>query len=237
MLTPNMLSIGDVRNREDECVCINIQLAKATARVAPKTLKKFSVQKKVGDGEDAEGASQSQSQSQHRSQSQSLHQSQSQPHAAEKNTASTDADESGTQPPDMTLKAYSDAHLLEAQSDLVLRSLEEEYDAFNEEQRKTKAPQSRPNKKTGKDLDDTVDSSDQRSRFHTLVDKADLVRAYKYGQKWVSVDEDSRIGEDGGIDQLKTFKGLEVLGFGYESMVSCISGSLVLRFFGLCESA
>lgn len=47
-----------------------------------------------------------------------------------------------------------------------------------------------------------------------LVDKANLIRAYKYGQTWVPIEDDSS-----GADSMATIKGVEIVGFSYENLV------------------
>lgn len=177
-LMSNFLTIGDVTNRPEDAISINVQLAKATSTVSPPTMKRFV--KKLPPGE-VEG-----------SQSGNLSDSQSQ-------SDSSQGTMNEAPPP---LLEPVEASPLDIRTEYVRKVDQKVYDEFIE----------MPTKQRLKDK--------KRKRTHEgenveLVDKTNLIRAYKYGQTWVPIEDDSS-----GADSMATIKGVEIVGFSYENLVS-----------------
>ena len=193
-LMKNTLIIGDKTNRPDEALEINIQISKATSLVMPTTLKKFSkpARPKVTA---TSGDSQSQTLKSGDSQSQSSF-NQSAPTAPHstpleirtKYTIVT-KDEDDTSEPATKLAPKRKVNNGGLDSDEEM------------------PPPGAPVEHTK----DEAKEEDEREKEEIV--KSDLVKAYKYGQTWVPIEEGA------GEDALPTIQGLEIVGFSYESLV------------------
>lgn len=190
-LMANMLTIGDATNRPEDSIAINIQLAKATSVVHPPPMKKFA--KRAVPGGEAGGA-----------ESQTL------------NSENTQSLSSGINNQPYVVASLEDVAPLEMRTEYILSSSLKE---AAEQAASAKAPRGRYG-----GLDDEDDEEDTAIIPEPTVDapletveRDELVKAYKYGQSWVPIDDDSI-----DADRLVTVKGVEIVGFVYESQVCCL---------------
>lgn len=197
-LMKNTLVIGDKTSRPDEALEINIQMSKATSLVNPTTLKKFA---RPALPKPVTGAVESQSQT------------------LKSGDTQTEISANDSLPAEIELEAspleLRTMYVVAKEEDGPSRptaKLEEHSKAKNgglddsDDEMPPPPPPGSPPKIHNKD---ESDSSDKEK----VITKEDLVRAYKYGQSWVPVEEGT------GEDILPTVQGLEIVGFSYESLV------------------
>ena len=184
----NMLTIGDATNRPEDSIGINVQLAKATSIVHPPTLKKFA--KRAMPGGETE----------------------SQP----PKSGDTQAPGTSTTNQPYVVASLEDVAPLEMRTEYILGSALKE---AAEQAASAKASRGRYG-----GLDEGDDEEDASALPEPAVeapletvDKDELVKAYKYGQSWVPIEDDSI-----DADRLVTIKGVEIVGFIYESLVWCL---------------
>ncbi|KAF8323293.1 SPOC domain-like protein [Clavulina sp. PMI_390] len=187
-LMGNTLTIGDYHNRPDDSIAINIQMAKATSTLSPVPLKKF-LRRQPRKGESA-------SEAEHPSQS-------TQPAGSQ---AATDENQASP---------LSEYVPLEIRPQYLLRSV---YEAAQDREREAAAAKARSSKTGGLDDDDVNESDEAKLTKEEISDimldlpvleKDELVKAYKYGLTWVPIEDSS--------DKLPTLKGMEIIGFAYQS--------------------
>lgn len=183
----NMLTIGDATNRPEDSIAINIQLAKATSAVHPPPMKKFA--KRAMPGGEAGGA-------------------ESQPGDSQPLGGTLNNQQYVVAP-------LEDVAPLELRTEYILGSVLKE---ATEQASRAKASRDRYGGLDDEDDDEetaVLPEPDANAPLQT-VEKDELVRAYKYGQSWVPIEDESI-----NADRLVTIKGVEIVGFIYESLVSC----------------
>lgn len=192
-LMANMLTIGDATNRPEDSIAINIQLAKATSVVAPPPMKKFA--KRAPPQNDATGG-------------------ESQPSKSAGETQSQNPQPTAPNFP-YTLATFADVAPLEMRTEFVLRS------SLKQAEELAAAAAAARHRNSGLDDEEgdenaagAASPSAEESTPIQTVEKDELVKAYKYGQSWVPIEDDSSAA-----DRLVTIKGMEIIGFSYEHSV------------------